>query len=75
MEFQDKLPTIKKKRERGDFIVVYRFSKGLEEISREDIFVWDDRNARGHEKKLKKTTCKRDIKKYSFPYRCIEAWN
>ena len=30
---------------------------------------------RGHEKKLKRTSCKRDIKKYSFPYRSIEAWN
>ena len=34
--------------------------------------MWEDRNIRGHEKKLKKTTCKRDIKKYSFLYRSIE---
>ena len=24
-----------------------------------DLFVWDDRNTRGHEKKLKRTTCKK----------------
>ena len=53
---------------------MYRVSKGLEKIDRDDLFVWNDRT-RGHEKKLKRTTCKRDIKKYSFPYRRIEAWN
>ena len=36
--------------------------------------MWDDRTTRGHEKKLKRTTCKRR-KKYSFPYIIIEAWN
>ena len=40
-----------------------------------DLFVWIGRNTRGHKKKLKRTTCKRDIRKYSFPYRSIEAWN
>ena len=49
-------------------------SKGLEKIYRDDLFVWDNRNIR-HEKKLKRTTCKRDMKKYSFPYRSIKAWN
>ena len=58
-----KLPTLEKRRERGDFIAVYRASKGLEKIDREDLFVWDNRNTRGHKKKLKRTTCKRDIKK------------
>ena len=66
-----KLPTLEKRRERRDFIAVYRASIGLEKTDREDLFVWDDRNARGHEKKLKRTTCKRDIKN-CFPYRNIE---
>ena len=43
-------------------------------IYRDDLFVWDDRTTRGHEKKLRRTTCRID-KKYSFPYRSIEAWN
>ena len=54
---------------------MYRASEGFEKIDREDLFVWDNRNTMGHEKKLKRTTCKRDIKKYSCPYRSIEAWS
>ena len=34
-----KLPTLEKIREKGDFIAVYRASKGLEKIDREDLFV------------------------------------
>ena len=59
------------KRDRGDFIAVYRAFKGLKKMDRGDIFIFVDRT-KGHEKKLKKTTCKRE-KKYSFPYRSIEA--
>ena len=55
-----KLPTLEKRRERRDFIAVYRASKGLKKINRDNMFVWDDRTTRGHEKKLKKTTCKSD---------------
>ena len=66
-----KLPTIEKRKERGDFIAVYRASKGLEKIDREDIFVLDDSNTKRHEKKIKRTTCKRDKKIVSH----IEAWN
>ena len=66
--------SLEKRRERGDFIAVYRASKDLERIDTEDLFVWNDRNTRGHEKKLKRTICMRQ-KNYSFPYRIIEAWN
>ena len=37
-----KLPTLEKRTEMGDFITVYRASKGLEKIDN-DLFVWDDR--------------------------------
>ena len=57
-----KLPTLEKRRERGDFIAVCRALKDLEKIDRDDLFVWDDRTTRKHEKKLKRTTCKRDKK-------------
>ena len=69
---QLKLPTLEKRRKRTDFIAVYRASKDLEKIDKDDLFVWDDRTTRGHENKLQKTTCKRDIRKYSFPYRSLE---
>ena len=53
-----KLLTLEKRRERADFITVHRTSKGLEKIDSDDLFVWDDKTTRGHEKKLKRTTCK-----------------
>ena len=63
-----KLPTLEKRRERGDFMAVYRASKDLKKIDRDDLLVWDDRTTKGHKKKLIRTTSKRNIKKYSFPY-------
>ena len=70
--FRLKLPTLEKRKERGDFIAMYRASKNLEKTDRDHLFVWDDRTTRRHEKKLKRTTCKRD-KKYTSSH--IEAWN
>ena len=64
-----KLPTIER-RERGDLIAVYRASEDLEKIENEDLYAWDLRNTRGYGKKMKKTTCRKDIRKYSF---CIDA--
>ena len=54
---------------------MFKASKELEKVDREDLFNWDQRNTRGHDKKLKMTTCRRNIKKFSFPSRTIEAWN
>jgi len=70
-----KLPTLVEERERGDVIAVYRARKGVDKVDREDLFVWDQRDTRGYGKKLKRTTCRRDTKKYSFPYRSIEILN
>ena len=44
-----KLSTLEKTREKGDIISVYRVSKRLKKIDKEDLFVWDDINIRGHE--------------------------
>ena len=35
----------------------------------------DTGSTRRHSKKLKKERCVRDIKKYSFPHRVVDAWN
>ncbi len=37
--------------------------------------VRDRSETRGNSKKLKKRVCRRDVKKYSFPYRSITTWN
>ena len=49
--------------------------EGVEKLDRDDLIVRDERATRGHRKKLKKSVCRRDIKKYSFPHRTVEAWN
>ena len=48
---------------------------GMDRLDRDDLFVWDATNTRGHGKRLKKTRCLQDVKKYSFPHRSIDAWN
>ena len=69
------LPSLEERRERGDLITVYKAMREMEKIDRDDLFVWDTRETRGHGKKLKKTRCLRSIKKHGFPYRCIDTWN
>ncbi len=71
------LTTLETRRERGDLIALYRMQEGLEKVDREDLrsVVRDKMETRGNSKKLKKSICRRDIKKYSFPYRSITAWN
>jgi len=69
------LTTLEKRRERGDLIALYRIQEGLEKLDRDDLVVRDRSVTRGNSKKLKKSVCRRDIKKYSFPYRSITAWN
>ena len=69
------LPTLEDRRERGDLITVYKALKGMGKVDREDLFIWDTRETRGHGGKLKKMNCRRDVKNYSFPHRTVNAWN
>ena len=69
------LTTLEQRRERGDLIAVYRSRNGLEKFDNEDLMIWDTRATRGHGMKLKKSSSRRDIKKFSFPHRCVEVWN
>ena len=69
------LTTLEQRRERGDLIAVYRSRNGLEKFDKDDLMVWDNRVTRGHGMKLKKSTSRRDVKKFSFPQRCVEVWN
>ena len=68
------LPSLEDRRERGDLISVYKMMNGLDRVG-EELLRMDDRNTRGHGKKLKKDSCVRDIKKYSFPHRVVNVWN
>ena len=72
------LPTLEQRRERGDLIQVYKLMTGLDKVDNEKMFLREEnecRRTRSHSKKLKKGTCLKDVKKYSFPHRCIETWN
>lgn len=55
--------------------MVYRVVTGVERFSRDDLVIEDTRVMRGHGTKLKRRSCRRDIKKHSFPQRYIETWN
>ncbi|XP_063860687.1 uncharacterized protein LOC135101043 [Scylla paramamosain] len=69
------LAMLKKRRERGDLIAIYKAYEGVEEMDWSNLMVWDTWDTRGHGKKLKRSACRRDIKKYSFPYRSIDVRN
>ena len=69
------LTTLEERRERGDLIALYRMQEGMEKLDREDLILQDRTVTRGNSKKLKKSVCKRDIKKYSFPQRSVSVWN
>ena len=72
------LTTLEQRRERGDLIQVYKLVNGMDEVDNEKLILREEgtkRSTRSHSKKLMKGRCLRDVKKYSFPQRCIEAWN
>ena len=69
------LPTLEKRRERGDMIMMYKCVMGMEMIDKENFIERDDGRTRGHRYKLRKGRCRGDIKKYSFPYRSVNVWN
>ena len=54
---------------------MYRMLSGLEELDRDDLVVRDFRCGRGHGMKIKMGSCKRDVKKNSFPQRIVSVWN
>ncbi len=69
------LISMKDRRERGDLIEVYRVMNDLEKLDRDDLVIGEERSLRGNGRRLRKATCSRDIKKNSFPQRCVEIWN
>ena len=72
------LLTLEQRRERGDLIQVYKLLSGLDEVDNEQMMLKEDstnRTTRSHSKKLTKGLCLKDVKKYSFPQKCVEVWN
>ena len=70
------LPSLEQRRERGDLITLFKIVNGIDVMDREDLLIPRRKQGlRGHGKELSKPTCHKNIRKYSFPYRNIEAWN
>merc|ERR1711980_62486 len=72
------LTTLEQRRERGDLIQVYKLVRGIDDVDNEKLVLREEvatRATRSHSKKLRKGGCVRDVKKYSFPQRCVETWN
>ena len=69
------LTTLKKRRERGDMIMMFKCVRGIERVDRANFLVRDEGRTRGHSYKVKKGRCRADVRKHRFPYRCIDKWN
>ena len=73
-----KIPTLSYRRFRGDMIEVYKLLYKLEDIDYTVFFQKCDhyeQNIRGHQFKLRKKSCKKEIRKHFFSLRVISDWN
>ncbi len=72
------LPTLENRRERGDLITMYKIVNHMEKIDRQDLVTLKEaggRETRGHSRKIRKSQCLRNIKRFSFPHRTVDTWN
>ena len=68
--------SLKRRYLRGDLIEVYKMFNGLDKVDFNDYFTLDeDRRTRGHSRKIKKFSCRLDVKKYSFAHLVVDGWN
>jgi len=82
LEYSDRLrklnmPTLKYRRLRGDMIEVYKIISGVydEDVTQGFLELSTTTHTRGHSKKLKKKSCRLDVRKYSFTCRVVDVWN
>ena len=82
MEYNQRLrklnmPTLKYRRARGDMIEVFKIWNGIYD-THATIGMMElntQANTRGHNKKLKKLSCRLNVRKYSFTSRVVDIWN
>ena len=68
------LPTLQDRRKRGDLITMYKIVNNMEKIDKQDLVTLKGEGIggrRGHSRKIRKSHCSSDIKKYSFPHRIV----
>ena len=71
------LPTLQDRRERGGLITLYKIVNGMEKLDTPNLVMMEEesRQMRGHTRKIRKSLCLKDTKKYSFPHRIGDTWN
>ena len=71
------ITTLRKRRERGDLIEVYRIMSGREKIEKTQFFrpANNEYCLRGHSLKIRKERSRLDIRKHSFSQRVVGSWN
>ena len=78
LEYRERLKalnmfSIKRRLLRGDMIEVYKLFSGLVDLDVRKFFTLEtERRTRGHDKKIKKESCRLDIRKYSFSHRVVD---
>ena len=70
-----KLPSLRFRRKRGDLIELYKYTHGLYSVNESLIHYSEIGHTRGHNLKLKKRSCKLDIRKFFFTFRTVNTWN
>ena len=70
-----KLPSLKFRRKRGDFIELYKYTHGLYSVNESLIHFSKTSHTRGHSLKLEKRSHHLDIRKFFFTFRTVETWN
>jgi hypothetical protein len=71
------MPTLKYRRAREDMIEVFKILNGIYDMHA-TIGMMElntQANTRGHNKKLKKQSCRLNVRKYSFTSRVVDIWN
>ena len=67
------LPSVQHRRERGDLITLYKIVNGIEKLDKQNLVMEEEsRQMRGHSRKIKKSWCLKDTKKYSFLHRIVD---
>jgi endonuclease/exonuclease/phosphatase family metal-dependent hydrolase len=63
------------RRKRGDMVRVYKILNNLEEINNNIFKLSTSARTRGHNKKLQKQQCRKNVRLYSFANRVVTSWN
>lgn len=70
------LTTLEQRRDRGDYLEVYKFIKGVNKLDYKKFFsIAIGSRTRGHKYKLDKNRSRLDLRKYFFSQRIVNGWN